>query len=125
MGATLLLTYTPRGDVELEDYHDWLRQVDNPFFNSRPSVRRYVNYRIRDDVQGARTFTHFDILEMEDGCSAIDVLEDPEIARFARDWVRQWGAVPDPDLADQSVNYQVFACDTVAAPQLREAGGKD
>ena len=28
----LLLTYTPREDVDLEVYHKWIQEVDNPLF---------------------------------------------------------------------------------------------
>ena len=121
MGWTLLLTYTPRPDVDLDEYHDWLKEVDNPFFNSQPPVRRYVNYRVADVVQGELTFTHFDILEVEGAGGPETVFGDVQIAEFAREWVRKWGKVPDPDIADQSVNYQVFACETVGSPELTRA----
>ena len=113
---TLFLSYTPRADVDLEEYHRWLQDVDNPFFNGRPTVRRYVNYRIVEAVLGSEDFTHFDILEIEGDGGAGSVFDDPEIAAFARDWVRLWGKVADPDAADQSVNYRVMLCETVAAP---------
>ncbi len=112
----LLLTYTPRRGVDLDDYHRWLREVDNPFFNSRPVVRRYVNYRIVAPVLGSEDFTHFDLLEIEGDGGADSVFGDAQIDAFARDWVRLWGEVPDPDLADQSVNYRVMLCEPVAAP---------
>lgn len=112
----LLLTYTPRRDVDLAVYHDWLRTVDNPFFNSRPVVRRYVNYRVVEPVLGNEGFTHFDLLEIEGEGGAASVFGDPEIDAFAREWVRMWGEVPDPDASDQSVNYRVVLCEAVAAP---------
>ena len=113
---TLFLSYTPRPGVDLDDYHRWLREVDNPFFNGRPTVARYVNYRIVEPVLGAEDFTHFDMLEIAGGGGADSVFGDAEIAAFARDWVRLWGRVPDPDLADQSANYRVMLCETVASP---------
>ncbi|QGN53977.1 hypothetical protein [Novosphingobium sp. Gsoil 351] len=112
----LLLTYTPRSDVDLDAYHSWLREVDNPFFNGRPAVHRYVNYRVTGAVLGSERFTHFDLLEIEGSGGAGAVFGDPEIARFARDWVRLWGADPDPDSPDQSVNYHVLECEAVAWP---------
>jgi hypothetical protein len=113
---TLLLTYTPRRDVDLEVYHAWLRQVDNPFFNSRPTVRRYVNYKVVSDVLGSEGFTHFDLLEIEGDGGPDSVFGDPEIAAFAKEWVHLWGEVPDPDLADQSINYRVALAEPVASP---------
>lgn len=113
----LLLTYTPRDDVDLDEYHRWLREVDNPFFNGRPVVRHYVNYRVAGPVQGEEDFTHFDILEIEGEGGPDSVFGDEEIAEFARAWVRKWGKNPDPDAADQTVNYRVSLCETVAAPE--------
>jgi hypothetical protein len=112
----LLLTYTPRHGVDLDEYHRWLKEVDNPFFNSRPVVRRYVNYRVVEPVLGNEDFTHFDLLEIEGEGGAESVFGDDGIGAFARDWVRLWGEHPDPDLPDQSVNYRVVLCEAVAAP---------
>jgi hypothetical protein len=115
----LLLTYTPRAGTDLGAYHDWLRRVDNPFFNGRPGVKHYTNWRIAEAKLGREDFTHFDLLELHaaDGFDA--VFGDAAIAAFAADWVRQWGAVPDPTLADQSVNYRVSLCERIAAPEVR------
>lgn len=115
-GQLLLLTYTPRRDVDLDAYHRWLREVDNPFFNSRPVVKRYINYRVVGPVLGSEGFSHFDLLEIEGEGGADSVFGDPEINAFARAWVRLWGEVPDPDAEDQSVNYRVMLCEPVAAP---------
>ena len=113
----LLLTYTPRDDINLDEYHDWLRSTDNPFFNSRPSVKHYANWRVLEAKLGPRSFTHFDLLEVR-GLDGYDkVFADPKIVAFAKDWVRRWGKVPDPELKDQSVNYQVYLCEQVAAPR--------
>jgi hypothetical protein len=112
----LLLTYTPRNGVDLDAYHRWLQEVDNPFFNSRPTVRRYVNYRVVEPVLGNERFSHFDLLEIEGDGGPDSVFGDKAIDAFARDWVRLWGEIPDPDAADQSVNYRVLLCEAVAAP---------
>jgi hypothetical protein len=114
----LLLTYSPRDDVDLDEYHAWLRAVDNPFFNGRPTVKHYVNYRIAAPVQGDEDFTHFDILTIEGDGGPETVFGDEIIAEFARDWVRKWGKNPDPDAPDQTVNYRVSLCEAVAAPGL-------
>ncbi|MBL0923094.1 MAG: hypothetical protein IBJ12_01325 [Sphingomonadaceae bacterium] len=115
-GQVLLLTYTPRRSVDLNVYHRWLQEVDNPFFNSRPTVRRYVNYHIVGNVTGSEHFTHFDLLEIEGDGGPDSVFGDVEIDAFAKNWVRLWGEVPDPGLIDQSPNYRVMLCEAVAAP---------
>ena len=114
----LLLTYTPRRDVDLAAYHEWLRTVDNPFFNSRPAVKHYANWRVAEPKVGHENFTHFDLLEIDGPNGFGAVFGDEAIAAFARDWVRLWGEIPDPDLADQSPNYRVLLCECVAAPGL-------
>jgi hypothetical protein len=113
----LLLTYTPRRGIDLEAYHRWLQQIDNPFFNSRPAVKHYSNWRVVEPKLGQVAFSHFDLLEIETADGFTEVFGDDVIVAFARDWVTLWGQTPDPDLADQSVNYQVMLCERIAAPE--------
>jgi len=112
----LLLTYIPRDDVDLEAYHTWLRDVDNPFWNSHPAVTYYTNWRIVDQKLGSASFTHFDLLSVEDPDDFETIFGDEAIVAFAKEWVRKWGKVPDPELSDQSVNYQVFLSEQIAGP---------
>ncbi len=112
----LLLTYTPRDDVDLEEYHAWLRDVDNPFWNSHPAVKHYANWRIVDQKLGSASFTHFDLLSVEDPDGFETIFGDDAIVAFAKEWVRKWGKVPDPELSDQSVNYHVFLSEQIAGP---------
>jgi hypothetical protein len=112
----LLLTYEPREGVDLDRYHDWLRAVDNPFFNGRPAVKHYANWRVADSKLGSAPFTHFDLLEIEGPTGYDAVFGDALIVAFARDWVRLWGKVPDPDTPDQAVNCHVCLCEHIAAP---------
>jgi len=119
MGITsimLLLTYTPREDVDLEEYHEWLRDVDNPFFNSRPGVKHYTNWRVVEDKLGTSSFTHFDLLYIENINSFASVFGDKAVEEFARGWVKKWGKLPDPDIPDQSPNYHVYLCEQIAGP---------
>jgi hypothetical protein len=51
---------TRYGGVDLNLYHQRLSELDNPFFNRRPAVRRYVNYRMVDPVLGNEGLSHFD-----------------------------------------------------------------
>lgn len=117
--VALLLTYTPREGTNLADYHEWLQRVDNPFFNSRPPVRRYVNWRVVESKVGSADFTHFDLLEIDGDGGFESVFGDERIVQFAQNWVRQWGRVPDPEAADQSPNYHVYVCEAVAAPPAK------
>lgn len=112
----LLLLYTPRDGVDLDEYHEWLRAVDNPFFNSRPAVRHYTNWRVADSKLGSSTFTHFDLLYIDGLDSYEKVFGDQAVESFARGWVRKWGRIPDPDHPDQAQNYQVLLCERIAGP---------
>ena len=60
----LLLTYNLGEHVNQEEYEQWLRDVDNPFFNSVPGVKRYANWKVLDEKLGTVQFTHYDLLEM-------------------------------------------------------------
>lgn len=96
----LFLPYTPRDDAASRGYEEWLRTIDNPFFNSRPGIRHYSNWKV---AGGLASFTHFDFLLLEAGTTADDVWADAALVDFAAQWVRQWGAVPNA--ADPSDNY--------------------
>jgi hypothetical protein len=115
-GVMLLLTYTPREDTDLQAYHRWLREVDNPFFNSRAAVKHYANWRVVEPKVGAPSFTHFDLLYVEDLKGFEAVFGDEAVEKFAKEWVRKWGKVPDPELPDQSVNYHAYLCERIAGP---------
>ena len=41
----VFLAYTPRSDNVLRGYEDFLRKVDNPFFNAQPGVAHYSNWK--------------------------------------------------------------------------------
>ena len=112
----LLLTYTPRDRIDLDEYHTWLRDVDNPFFNSRAPVKHYSNWRVVEPKIGAPSFTHFDLLDVEDLQGFEAVFGDEAIVTFAKEWVRKWGKIPDPELPDQSHNYHAYLCEEIAGP---------
>jgi hypothetical protein len=99
----VLLPYTPRADSGSRGYHDWLRTVDNPFFNSVPGILHYSNWLVDEVVRGSLGFTHFDFMIMEGPDSPAGVWSNQAVVDFAAGWTRNWGAEPEnPDL---SVNY--------------------
>lgn len=99
----VLLPYTPRADSEARGYHDWLRKVDNPFFNSVPGILHYSNWLVDKAVRGAVGFSHFDFMIMEGPDSPPQVWSNQAVVDFAAGWTRSWGV--DPDNTDLSVNY--------------------
>lgn len=110
-----LLTYTPRADAAERGYEDWLRAVDNPFFNSIPGIVRYENWKVHSPILNELSFAYFDLMYI-DGRAGIDrVWGNQELIEFARNWTRLWGIVPDPDV-DQSPNYHIVTCEEIAGP---------
>lgn len=101
----MFLPYSPRAGAVEEGYEEWLREIDNPFFNSRPAVKHYTNWAVSDAVAGDVWFSHFDILVYEGEADAL--WNDPPLAKFAADWVKRWGM--DPDNEDVAVNYHAYA----------------
>jgi hypothetical protein len=100
----LLLTYTPRADADARGYEQWLREVDNPFFNGVPGIAEYTNWKIVEPKLGVMPFTHFDTMLIEN--DALDrVWGNPEVGRFADGWRELWALNPGAD--DMGVNYQV------------------
>jgi hypothetical protein len=113
--ALVVLQYTPRADAASRGYEDWLRAVDNPFFNSVPGIVRYENWRVHAPLLGTPDYTHFDLMYVEDEAAVERVWSNPVVAEFAANWTRQWGRVSDPTV-NQAVNYHVTVCREIAGP---------
>ena len=112
-GYMLLLPYTPREDSDQRDYDPWLREVDNPFFNSVEGVVHYTNWRIPAPTP-AVPYTHFDFLRIAAPEDAEKVWADPDLAKFAANWTRTWGRYPDASEADLHMNYHVYLCERIS-----------
>ncbi|MEQ8388992.1 MAG: hypothetical protein RIE22_09805 [Alphaproteobacteria bacterium] len=105
--ATMLyLTYTPREDAARDNYEDWLREVDNPFFNSIPGIRQYTNWKAISPVPAAHTYRWFDHMVLDSADAVTEVLGNTDLQAFAANWVRRWGRLPDEPDSDE--NYQMF-----------------
>ena len=111
----ILLTYKIGEHVNPEEYEEWLRSTDNPFFNSVPGVKRYANWKVIDEMVGFVGFTHYDLLEIEDSSSWKKVWNNSELQKFASAWTERWsvhGAGPE----HVGLNYQVLLAEEIAAP---------
>jgi hypothetical protein len=111
----VVLQYTPRADAASRGYEDWLRKVDNPFFNRVPGIVRYENWKVHTALVNTPDYAYFDLMYVESPAAVDRVWADPAVVAFAADWTRQWGKVPDPAV-DQAVNYHVTLCDEIAGP---------
>ncbi len=114
--ALMLVTYRLRPDADEAEYEDWLRRIDNPFFNSSPLAERYVNWKISGGAQAFAPNTYFDLWDMSSADRFGLLRSDPALNSFRADWHRLWG------LADerQEGHMQGLLLErAVAAPQAR------
>ena len=92
--TVVLLTYTTNAGIEARAYDQWLREVDNPFFNRIPGIAHYSNWKIVDHDGGPIPFTHFDLLGLTDWDSVESVWFNTELDAFRDGWVEKWGYGP-------------------------------
>jgi hypothetical protein len=107
-----VLTYTPRADADAHGYEDWLRAVDNPFFNAQPGIVRYENWKVHANKNGVASFTYLDLMYIEDEAAIEKIWTNPALLDFAQKWTEKWGRVPQA--VDQQVNYHVVLCEELA-----------
>lgn len=103
--AMILLSYTLRPGVDTAEYDDWLREVDNPFFNGVPGIARYTNWKITAAATPV-PFTHFDFMGVDSVDAAADVWQRQDVKDFTAEWRRLWGM--GPGATDLSVNAHVY-----------------
>lgn len=90
--SVIFIAYGVNEGAEERGYSDWLRRVDNPFFNAIPGVRHYANWRVQSVFKGApMDWDYFDF----QGLTAEEALEpvwfNPDLDGFRREWIRLWG----------------------------------
>ena len=110
----LLLVYTPREDSTARHYDDWLREVDNPFFNGVPGIKHYTNWKITSPADCAVPYTYFDLMYVEDKDKLDDIWGNPDVEKFAQGWTDSWGRYPDATPENMDKNYQVYLCEMTA-----------
>jgi hypothetical protein len=87
----LLITYALPADADARGYDDWLRRVDNPFFNAASCIAHYSNWKIAGGTNPFAPQTHFDFLCMRSEADFDPVWNDPDLNAFRREWKRLWG----------------------------------
>lgn len=121
--AMLLLTYNLGEHVDPVEYEQWLRDVDNPFFNSVPGITRYANWKVVDEKIGTVAFTYYDLMEIESLEAFERVWTNERLQEFARGWTERW-SIHGTDGEFVGLNYQVVLATEVAAPDAAyHAGG--
>lgn len=91
----IFIAYTVPDDAVERGYCDWLERVDNPFFNGRPGVRHYANWRLDRILRGdAPGWDWFDFQGLAEEADLEDVWFDPGLDAFRAEWIRLWGYGP-------------------------------
>ena len=90
--AMLLLTYNLGDHVDHQEYEQWLREVDNPFFNKVPGVKRYANWKVLGEKLGTVAFTHYDLLELDDLDAWERGLRESKATEICPGWTKRWSA---------------------------------
>lgn len=116
----LVLTYRPREDSESRGYNPWLREIDNPFFNSVKKVAHYSNWKLAPESSGVADWTHFDFMHIAKGVEPQEIFVQPDVAAFAAAWTRQWGRHPEAE--DMSVNYEIHIVERLRQGQRARGG---
>jgi hypothetical protein len=90
--AVIFIAYTVGADAEPRGYSDWLRRIDNPFFNAIPGVRCYANWRV-DTVTagGPLAWDYFDFQGLAAEGDLERVWFNADLDGFRREWIRLWG----------------------------------
>ena len=98
--ALVFITYTPGPGAEARGYEQWLRDLDNPFFNAIPGIRHYANWQIERVLAGAPLgYGYLDFQGLEAPEDLERVWFNPDLDRFRHEWVKLWGyegAQPSP-----------------------------
>ena len=114
----LLLPNTPRADARERGYDQWLREVDNPFFNGLEPVASYTNFAVREARVGTVEFSDFDIFHV-DGPDGFERVVTGEALEFASAWSRDWGSQSDVEDPTAGVNYSACVAKAIASPERR------
>lgn len=112
--ALLLIEYDVHPDVDRDEYEQWLRDVDNPFFNSQPGILRYENWKVLDARIGTLGHRYFDLVEVEGPDEGWEAFAAEAVQEFSNAWIARW-SVAGPD-APLEANFRLLSCVRVAGP---------
>jgi hypothetical protein len=104
----LFITYSVRADADHLVYEEWLRQVDNPFFNAVPGIVHYSNWKISAGAHALAPNVYFDFLGLDSPAALDFVWNDAAVNAFRHRWRLRWG-IADP--SDHAANSQIYLCE--------------
>jgi hypothetical protein len=105
----VLLTYTPR-PLDEDEYARFIREADYPAFRQNPHIIDYSCWRVVESVQGAETFTHFDLMAVDDLANWQKIVDDPVVRANVERWTRDWSRY-GPDHPNQADNLKISFCE--------------
>lgn len=105
----VLLTYTPR-PLDEKAYSEFIREIDYPAFRQNPDILGYSCWNVKESVQGAEQFTHFDLMEVTDFSRWESIVADPVVRGNVERWTREWSMHGEghPEPAD---NLKISFCE--------------
>lgn len=109
----LLVPHTPREDALIRNYETWLREVDNPFFNSAPGIAHYANWRVCTPTP-AVPYTHVDFMRIATAETVADLAANTELSEFGANWNRTWGRYPEAEDDAAHLNGHLYLCRRLA-----------
>jgi len=119
--AMIVIVYAIRADAAADEYEDWVRRVDCPFFNAAPGIAQYVNWKVAGGRNVFAPHPYFDFLVM-DGIESFDaVWLDPELNAFRRKWRELWGVTAVQNDGSHAPTYlcrRVACADMVRTPHV-------
>lgn len=112
----LFLPYVPRSDALSRNYDAYLREIDNPFFNSDivPEVVSDANWRKTRDLVGSEWWTDLDLMMIESPEAASGLFTNAKAAEFMAGFIRDWGSAPGGGAAD---NFSGVLAELIAGPR--------
>ena len=105
----VLLTYTPR-ELDEAAYARFIREVDYPAFRQNPHIIDYSCWRTVESVQGRESFTHFDLMAVDDLANWQAIVGDPVVQGNIERWTKEWSR-HGPDHRDPSENLKISFCE--------------
>jgi hypothetical protein len=114
----LFFPYVRRDDAVERGYDAYLRDIDNPFFNSAdvPEVVSDANWRKSSEVVGSEWWTDFDLMMIDGPEAATGLFANPKASDFIGGFIKQWGRVPEGGPAD---NFSGVLAELVASPDKK------
>jgi hypothetical protein len=110
----LLIVYALPEDADARGYDDWLRRVDNPFFNAASCIAHYGNWKVAGGVNPFAPQTHFDFLCLATEADFDPAWNDADLNAFRREWKRLWG-LPE---GHPSARIETWYCERTARAEM-------